>query len=49
MSHAAVETLRPHYEAISRRDWDAVFRDVHPDFELKTPDDAPGLEAAGVG
>jgi ketosteroid isomerase-like protein len=40
------ETLRPAYEAISRGDWDAVFRDVHPDFELRTPD--RGLAAGTV-
>ena len=38
MSEVDIETLRAEYEAISRRDWDAVFRDAHPDFELKTPD-----------
>jgi ketosteroid isomerase-like protein len=37
-----VETLRSAYAAIGRRDWDAVFRDVHADFELKTPDRSPG-------
>ncbi len=42
MSQADIEVLRAEYEAISRRDWGAVFRDVHPDFEWKTPDDAPG-------
>ncbi len=30
--------LRAEYEAMSRRDWDGVFCDVHPDFELRTPD-----------
>jgi ketosteroid isomerase-like protein len=38
MSQADVVTLRAEYEAISRRDWDAVFREAHPDFELTTPD-----------
>jgi ketosteroid isomerase-like protein len=38
LSQADRETLRLFYEAVSRKDWDAVFRDVHPDFELKTPD-----------
>ena len=38
MSHGDVETLRAEYEAISRGDWPAVFREAHPDFELKTPD-----------
>jgi ketosteroid isomerase-like protein len=34
---AALESLRAEYSAISRRDWDAVFRDAHPDFEFRTP------------
>lgn len=38
MSQPDIETLRAEYEAISRRDWDAVFRGAHPDFELTTPD-----------
>ena len=38
MSQADIETLRAEYEAISRRDRDAVFRNAHPDFELKPPD-----------
>jgi ketosteroid isomerase-like protein len=33
-----VETLRAGYEALSRGDWDVLFRDAHPDFELKTAD-----------
>ena len=37
MSQADIETLRTEYEAISRMDWDAVFREAHRDFELKTP------------
>jgi ketosteroid isomerase-like protein len=41
MSKADIETLRLAYEAISRRDWDAVFRDAQPDFELKAPDQGP--------
>jgi ketosteroid isomerase-like protein len=34
----SIELLRSRYEAIGRRDWNGVFRGVHPDFELKTPD-----------
>jgi ketosteroid isomerase-like protein len=41
MSRADVETLRVLYEAVSRGDWDAVFRDASADFELKTPDTNP--------
>lgn len=33
----SVETLRALYEAMGRQDWEDVFRDVHPEFELKTP------------
>jgi ketosteroid isomerase-like protein len=29
--------LRAEYAAISRRDWDSVFRDAHGDFEFRTP------------
>jgi ketosteroid isomerase-like protein len=34
MSQENVETLRKFYEAFNRRDWDAVFHDAHPDFEV---------------
>ena len=34
MSQADIETLRAVYEAVSRGDWDAAFRDARPDFEL---------------
>jgi ketosteroid isomerase-like protein len=37
-----VEIVRSIYEAASRRDWDAAFRDQHPDVELTTP---PGINA----
>ena len=37
MSEAVVESLRAEYAAISRRDWDSVFREAHQDFEFKTP------------
>jgi ketosteroid isomerase-like protein len=41
MSKADIETLRAEYEAISLRDWSALFSAAHADFELKTPDQAP--------
>jgi ketosteroid isomerase-like protein len=41
MSQAEIETLRAEYEAMSLRDWSAVFSAAHPDFELKTPDQIP--------
>ena len=31
-----VEIVRRVYEAFNRRDWDAVFRDMHPGFEFTT-------------
>jgi ketosteroid isomerase-like protein len=37
MSQADIETLRAGYEALSRGDWDAMFRDVLSGFELTTP------------
>ena len=36
MSQENVELVRSVYEALNSRDWDAVFRDTHPDFELTT-------------
>jgi uncharacterized protein len=41
MSRADIENLRAVYEAVSRGDWDAAFRDARPDFELRTPDQNP--------
>jgi ketosteroid isomerase-like protein len=38
----SIETLRSTYEAMSRKEWDRVFRDVHPDFELELPDRSLG-------
>jgi ketosteroid isomerase-like protein len=35
MSQETVEILRRMYEAVSRRDWESAFRDVHPDGEAK--------------
>jgi uncharacterized protein len=37
-----IETLRGVYEAISRGDWDAAFRDAHPGLEYKVLDRDPG-------
>src|SRR5438034_1305042 len=34
MSQENVEVVRPIYDALNRRDWDAVFSAVHADFEL---------------
>ena len=34
MSQADIETLRLGYEAANRGDWNGVFTDVHPAFEL---------------
>jgi ketosteroid isomerase-like protein len=42
MSQSHVEALRARYEAVSKDNLGAVFRDVHPDFELKTADRVPG-------
>jgi ketosteroid isomerase-like protein len=36
MSQENVEVVRPIYDALNRRDWDAVFRDTHADFEMTT-------------
>jgi len=41
MSQADIATLHGVYEAISRGDWDAAFRDTHPDFEYKVADRDP--------
>ena len=41
MSEADIEALRAVYEAVSRGDWDAAFRDARSDFELITPDQNP--------
>ncbi len=52
MSQAVNDVLRAEYAAITRGDWEAVFRNAHPDFELKAPDESPlagtyrGREAA---
>jgi ketosteroid isomerase-like protein len=43
MSQENVEVVRQVFEAFNRGDWDAVFRDLHPDFELTTP--TRGLDA----
>ena len=36
MSEENVELVRKFYEAFERRDWDAMFRDTHADFEMTT-------------
>jgi ketosteroid isomerase-like protein len=36
MSQENVEAVRRFYEALNMRDWDAVFRDTHPDFQMTT-------------
>ena len=36
MSQENVEVIRRLYDALNRRDWDAVFRDAHLDFEMTT-------------
>jgi ketosteroid isomerase-like protein len=36
MSQENVETVRRVYDALNHGDWDAVFRDTHPDFEVMT-------------
>ena len=41
MSQADIESLRARYEAVSRGDRAAVYRDVQPGFTLKTPDRVP--------
>jgi uncharacterized protein len=41
MSQAEIETLRAIYDAISRGDWDAAFRDAGPDFEFTPPEQNP--------
>jgi ketosteroid isomerase-like protein len=52
MSQEHNQALRARYESISQGDLAAAFRDVHPDFELKTADRVPlagiyrGAEAA---
>ena len=34
MSRENVEVVRSAYDAFNRGDWDAAFRDMHPDFEF---------------
>jgi ketosteroid isomerase-like protein len=36
MSRENVEIVRHVYNALNRGDWDAVFQDTHPDFEVTT-------------
>ena len=42
MSKESVEIVRSIYESVNRGDWDAAFRDQHPDVEMTTP---PGPNA----
>ena len=44
MSQTDIESVRSRYEAYGRRDWDAFFRNLHPDFELETPDRGLGSQ-----
>jgi ketosteroid isomerase-like protein len=37
MSQEKVEIVRSNFEAGKRRDWDALFRNSHPDVELTNP------------
>ena len=37
MSQENVEIVRSIYDAVNRGDWDAAFRDQHPDHELVLP------------
>jgi ketosteroid isomerase-like protein len=41
MSQRNLEIARSNFEAVRRRDWDALFRDQHPDVELTTPPRGP--------
>jgi ketosteroid isomerase-like protein len=41
MSQENVEIVRSNFEAAQRRDWDALFRNSHPDVELTTPPRGP--------
>lgn len=41
MSQENIEIVRSIYEAFNRGDWDAIFRDMHPDIELTTPEQLP--------
>ena len=43
MSQENVEIVRSICEAFNRRDWDAVFRDAHPDFEFTLKRSQPGV------
>jgi ketosteroid isomerase-like protein len=48
MSEENVEIVRAIYEAFSRRDWDAVFRDQAPDVEMTTPPGPVAGPNAGI-
>ena len=36
MARGSVKIVRLVYDSLTRRNWDAVFRDMHPDFEMTT-------------
>jgi ketosteroid isomerase-like protein len=36
MSQENVEIVRRCYAALDRRDWEGLWREAHPDFELRT-------------
>jgi ketosteroid isomerase-like protein len=41
MSEENLEIVRANIDAAKRRDWDALFRNQHPDVELTTPPRGP--------
>jgi ketosteroid isomerase-like protein len=45
MSQQNVEIVRSIYDSMNRGDWEAAFRDAHPDFEMTIP---PGPFNAGT-
>ena len=47
MSEENVETLRAFYDAYNRRDFDALPKPIHPQFELVPPGDQPPIRGAG--
>jgi ketosteroid isomerase-like protein len=51
MSRENVEIVRRLYDALNRGDWDAVFRNTHPDFEMtlqRAPDAGTHRRREGV-
>jgi ketosteroid isomerase-like protein len=43
MSQEDVEIVRRCYAALDRRDWESLWREAHPDFELRTQLERPQL------